>query len=464
MSERVKTDLFLEDLTRKRLRRHRFWYVGAFGLLLLSLTVQQPLFFLAALLALVPAWWYRHALRYLVVQQQVRQPRVFYAQETIFAVILENQKWFPLLWLSCEVQVRPRVPVLTGQPAQRETIGQIDVSGMLWSFQRVTRRYRLRCVARGLYVFGPLILSSSDPFGWMQRQAVLPVQDILLVYPLIVPVEALGLPLSSLFGSGATQRRLFEDPLRVMGVRGYQVGDDPRRIHWKATARTGVLQSKIYEYQNQQCVLVLLDTGDEAAALMQVSREMQEFAISVAASLVVSALDDGYKVGALMNCALLSAPEPVNAHVQEKQREPVRSRQLTVGKPGVSVPFTHKRGHAEELLATFARLAPATSGSMELLMAREDALFMPGLSVIFVSVAETLSTPMVKRLWHIRKRGCRLQVLLTNEPGSEEAPAMSALAVHHLGGAKKWHALAQSAGAEEKEQAGGTKSVQLQLD
>ncbi len=32
---------------------------------------------------------------------------------------------------------------------------------------------------------------------------------------------------------------LFEDPARVMGVRDYQPGDSPRRIHWTATASTG---------------------------------------------------------------------------------------------------------------------------------------------------------------------------------------------------------------------------------
>jgi uncharacterized protein (DUF58 family) len=462
----MNTELFLDDPAEKRLRVRRFWYVGAFILVLLAVTTQQGLFFLAALLVMIvgllPDWWYHHALRYLVVRQQLDQTRLPYAGRVTFSVTIENQKWFPLLWLSCEVQVRPLLPVYA---EEQNKVGSIDGSGMFWSFQRVTRRYHLRSAARGLYTFGPLVLTSSDPLGWLKRQAVLPLRDTLLVYPLIVPIEALGQPLPALFGGGATPFRLFEDPLRVMGTRDYVPGDDPRRIHWKATARSGTLQSKVYEYQNQQCVLVLLDTGDEATALMKVSREMQEFAISTAASLTMAALNNGYQVGALINCALFTLPEPLKAGAGEGQREVARPGTLAVSAPGIALPFTRKRGHIEQLLATFARLAPATSMPMERLMEKEDALFTSGVSVLFVSVAETFSAPIVQRMLHIRRRGCRLRVLLTGELKGEKPSEMSAIPVHHLGGEKKWRSLVQSFEAERKGQANGAKLVRkLQLD
>ncbi len=45
---------------------------------------------------------------------------------------------------------------------------------LLWSFQRVTRRYRMRCDTRGLHLFGPIRLTSSDPFGWLETGVKLP--------------------------------------------------------------------------------------------------------------------------------------------------------------------------------------------------------------------------------------------------------------------------------------------------
>ena len=54
-----------------------------------------------------------------------------------------------------------------------------------------------------------------------------------------------------------------EDPALVAGVRAYQPGDPPRRIHWKATARAGSPVSKRYEASRQREVMVVLDIQTE---------------------------------------------------------------------------------------------------------------------------------------------------------------------------------------------------------
>lgn len=132
----------------------------------------------------------------------------------------------------------------------------------------------------------------------------LPLYEILLVYPLIAPPEAFGLPAFHQFEEGATSRHLLEDPLQVMGVRDYQLGDDPRLIHWKATAHAGALRSKIYEYNIKHRMLLLLDNGNWDQAWMRMELEMLEFSIAVALSLAVWALGEGYMVGLLTNSAM----------------------------------------------------------------------------------------------------------------------------------------------------------------
>ena len=330
-------------------------------------------------------------------------------------------------------------------------------------FKRLTRRYRLHCAARGLYTFGPLTLSCADPFGWMNRQVTFPLLDTLLVYPLFTSLETLGLPPQVLFGEKVTSYPLFEDPLRVIGVRDYQVGDDPRRIHWKATARTGTLRSKIYEYTDQRRLLLLLDTGEKA---MEVSREMQEFAIAVAASLAVSALDEGYLVGALINCAWLTLPEQVSAsHTgtggQRTQQGAFKT--VEMGPPGVVVPFARERGQDERFLATFARLVPSVSVSMAQLIERENALFSPGTQVILVSPGEALTHVMLARLWEMRECGIPLQVVVTGGVKEELVAESTDLPLHYLGGREQWHALVRSF-VQEKNQGGSAKAVHLQLD
>ncbi len=114
-------------------------------------------------------------------------------------------------------------------------------------------------MGRGVYTFGPAHLRSGDPFGWLVREERILLRETLLVYPLVAPIESFGFPARHPFGERATPRRLLEDPLRVAGVREYVSGDDPRRIHWKATARAGELRSKIYEPSSQHRLFILLD-------------------------------------------------------------------------------------------------------------------------------------------------------------------------------------------------------------
>ncbi len=175
----------------------------------------------------------------------------------------------------------------------------------LWSFQRVTRRYQLGCSARGVFSFGPAVLRSGDPFGWLVREERLPARESLLVYPVVAPIESFGLPPRHPFGERATPRRLLEDPLRVAGVREYIRGDDPRRIHWKATARAGELRSKIYEPSSQYRLLILLDINTYQEAWMGLDPEIQELTIAAAASIAMWALDEGYAVGLLANSLMI---------------------------------------------------------------------------------------------------------------------------------------------------------------
>jgi len=69
----------------------------------------------------------------------------------------------------------------------------------------------------------------------------------LLVYPRIIPLTGYDLTSRRPIGDVLLMHRLFEDPTRISGVRPYELGDPLNRVHWRATARTGVLHSKVHE-------------------------------------------------------------------------------------------------------------------------------------------------------------------------------------------------------------------------
>jgi len=345
--------------------------------------------------------------------------------------------------------VTPLLPTLTKQGSQRENIGQMSSTWVLWPFQRVTRRFRMRCYARGFYTFGPVKLRSSDAFGWLEREVTIPVYETLLVYPLIAPPEAFGLPAFHPFGEGATSRHLLEDPLRVMGVRDYQLGDDPRRIHWKATAHAGALRSKIYEYNIQHRMLLLLDNGNWDKAWRSMDLEMLEFSIAVAASLAVWALDEGYMVGLLTNCAMRISAEHEVAYQPGTRHEMgtlEKLRTTEISAPGVSVPFACDHGQYERLLTTFSRLVPYNNAPIETIIDREDDMFSAGTTVILVSTVPALTQDTVERLLDVRTRGMAIQLVLTGDLEGKATPETYDVPVHYLGGREKWHELLRAMG------------------
>src|SRR5204863_664109 len=114
-------------------------------------------------------------------------------------------------------------------------------------YERVTRHYKIQCRARGEHEFGPIDVRSGDVFGLFRRSETVETPQTLIVYPRYVPVERLGIPARQPFGEFKATQQLATDPLRIRAVREYAVGDNPRHIHWKATARRGAMQTKLFE-------------------------------------------------------------------------------------------------------------------------------------------------------------------------------------------------------------------------
>jgi uncharacterized protein (DUF58 family) len=109
-------------------------------------------------------------------------------------------------------------------------------------------------------------------------------REYIIVYPRVVALEKLGLPTHSPLASLPAPAPLFEDPTRVMGVREYQVGDSPRRIHWTASASAGQLLVKRYQPAIARETLVCLDL-DRDSYQGKRFRDASELAVITAASL-----------------------------------------------------------------------------------------------------------------------------------------------------------------------------------
>ncbi len=120
--------------------------------------------------------------------------------------------------------------------------------------------YRVHGGRRGRFRLGPLQLRLVDPFGLVQRTTSGSDGAPLLVVP---RVRALGPggPAGGHGGGGEGARRSIavhgEDDV---STRSYRHGDDLRKVHWRATARTGELMVRMEERPWRAQAALLLDT------------------------------------------------------------------------------------------------------------------------------------------------------------------------------------------------------------
>jgi uncharacterized protein (DUF58 family) len=129
---------------------------------------------------------------------------------------------------------------------------------------RTALHYRVHGHRRGRHVLGPLRLRLVDPFGLVERSAVGADSAPLLVVPRVRPLGAGG-PAGGQGGGGEGARRTIavhgEDDV---STREYRHGDDLRKVHWRATARTGELMVRLEERPWRAQATLLLDTRARA--------------------------------------------------------------------------------------------------------------------------------------------------------------------------------------------------------
>lgn len=99
---------------------------------------------------------------------------------------------------------------------------------------------------KGKKVLRDLVCYYEHPFGLFKIWARFNAPQELLVLPKLMPLEFFPARLREPLPGRRSDFRLFEDPLRIRGLRTYS-NDPIKKIHWKASAKFGKLLVKEYE-------------------------------------------------------------------------------------------------------------------------------------------------------------------------------------------------------------------------
>jgi uncharacterized protein (DUF58 family) len=283
------------------------WLVLAVLLILLAVGLDNQFLLGAAVILLVVAgasWvWNQISLFGLHYERRLSETRAFVGETVQLTLEVRNRKFVPLSWLTIEDTFPARLPVDSEEVVINPTtnFGEFRTFWMLGAFQRVTRSFEVQCVKRGYHYYGPARVNSGDGFGLFSFGATLPRRDRLIVYPRIYSAEELQLPAKNPFGVQGSPRPLFDDPLRTAGIREWRPSDSLRRVHWKASARHQRMLSRIYEPSQEAQTLIVLNVATLPRHWQGHIPELQERAVSVAASLAALCSDWRLPVGLLAN-------------------------------------------------------------------------------------------------------------------------------------------------------------------
>lgn len=123
--------------------------------------------------------------------------------------------------------------------------------------------YDLRPTQRGVYSFGSLNVYVRGIFGFINRRYIFDEGKYVAVYPSFIEMHKYELLAAShrLTEYGVKKIRRLGHATEFDHIKHYVVGDDPRTINYKATARLNQIMVNSYQEEKSQPVYCIIDKG-----------------------------------------------------------------------------------------------------------------------------------------------------------------------------------------------------------
>lgn len=397
-------------------------FAGWGGLLIaIGAIMRTPLMVLFGALIIIGAvlmrLWWDFALTNLTYRREFSSNRAFWGDKVTMELVATNAKPMPITRLDVQEQVSPLTDIqhhdlaLLANTRNR----RFDSMFSLGMYEQVSQKYTLNCDHRGWQRFGPVRLQAHDPFGVSRREITLDVTEGVLVYPRMVPVSTFVVPARQPLGDMKPTTPLIEDPMRIAGVRQYVPGDSPRRIHWRATARTGELQTRIFEPSASPVAAIFLDTITFSHLWEGQNSNRLELSVVTAASISRQLIEGRHQVGLYAN-----APIPDRA----------RSIRISPGRRG---------GQLQKILEHLAMMQPVYGDKIEKMIGQELPRLPWGSSIVIIS--SQVTAEFQRSLIRLSRSGgaSRFVLVIIGEKPELFPDIRRRFAVYHLSGEEAWN-------------------------
>ncbi len=341
------------------------------------------------------------ALVCLVIVVAGRAPQIEVALDrTAMRVVRGRQASVPL---TLHVPRRWRwLRIVEGSPSAPVATSPLETPG---ATGEIRMRLPVDTSTRGDRPTGPYTVVHGDPWSIVRRVVSRPEGGMLTVIPRTVAVRRSSLPGLQGGDSEFASRRAGDEHFHAL--RDYVLGDEPRTVHWRSSARAGKLVVKQQVAPAPNNTMIVLDTdasayGSDDQFTGGWIEERFETAVEVAASLAIAQADRVEQVhvmtttrGASLTSAAAGttdgfldffaaaiAVQPVETAPEEivplVRRTRCRLVMLVTGTPGFHV------------VAAMRATASATSSLTVVRVGSQRREALPGLRVLDVDRAEDL--------------------------------------------------------------------------
>ncbi len=170
------------------------------------------------------------------------------------------------------------------------------IAGTLTSGHSQTSTYTVHPYQRGEYEWPGIQVRQLGRWGLAWQQWRVDSAQTVAVYPDLIGLKALSIKLALQSSGAMRQNRKRGIGTEFSELREYNIGDDPRSIDWKATARRNRPLIRVLEPEQEQTVIILLDRGRLMTANIQ-GYQRFDFGLNATLSLALTAIQRGDRVG-----------------------------------------------------------------------------------------------------------------------------------------------------------------------
>ncbi|HAM80832.1 DUF58 domain-containing protein [Ornithinibacillus bavariensis] len=191
--------------------------------------------------------------------------------------------------LSCHIQL------IDGMP--QSFISNFPIEGVVPGRGTVELTYPIIAPVRGKYLLEKMFIRYQSSLGLWQKQMAVQVSDAIRVIPDLSETKRyLEDAQHFLMHEGMKIRKQKSGVGEFAQIRNYVVGDDPRKINWRQTAKLQTVMTNQYEPEHGKHVMILIDCGRTMGEELRHTNRLEK-AIEASLTVAAAALGNGDYVG-----------------------------------------------------------------------------------------------------------------------------------------------------------------------